>query len=258
MSQRTAMRPMPDLNTAESAVVAGEIRYSDGWVTGWHSHPRGQLLYASKGVMIVNSRAGSWVVPPNRALWFPAGLEHEVRMSGEVHMRTAYIDEARVEGVPATACVLRVSALMRELIVAATSAQLDYAEGSRGDLILRLLVQELRQSHVLPLHLPVPEDERIQRICKALIEDTANADTALQWAHRVGVAPKTVHRLFQKETGMGFAQWREQARLLLALRKLASGERIIDIAFDCGYASQSAFTAMFRRRFGVPPSAFFG
>lgn len=42
------------------------------------------------------------------------------------------------------------------------------------------------------------------------------------------------------------AQWREQARLLFALQGLASGERVIDVAFDCGYASQSAFTAMFR------------
>ncbi len=56
---------------------------------------------------------------------------------------------------------------------------------------------------------------------------------------------------------MTFAQWREQARLLFALRRLAHGERIIDVAFDCGYASQSAFTAMFRRHFGRPPSEFY-
>ncbi|MES0179056.1 helix-turn-helix domain-containing protein [Mesorhizobium sp. M0025] len=46
---------------------------------------------------------------------------------------------------------------------------------------------------------------------------------------------------------MTFAQWREQARLLFALRRLANGERIIDVAYDGGYASRSAFTAMFRR-----------
>ena len=45
--------------------------------------------------------------------------------------------------------------------------------------------------------------------------------------------------------------------LLLALRRIAEGERIIDIALDCGYASQSAFSAMFRRHFGTPPSAFY-
>jgi AraC-like DNA-binding protein len=71
------------------------------------------------------------------------------------------------------------------------------------------------------------------------------------------VGAKTVHRLFVKETGMTFAQWREQARLLSALRRLAQGERVIDVAFDCGYSSQSAFTAMFKRRFGITPSEFY-
>lgn len=73
--------------------------------------------------------------------------------------------------------------------------------------------------------------------------------TAGQWAERLDVTAKTIHRLFGKETGMSFGRWREQARLLFALRRLAHGERVIDIAFDCGYASQSAFTAMFRRHF---------
>jgi AraC-like DNA-binding protein len=77
------------------------------------------------------------------------------------------------------------------------------------------------------------------------------------FADRSKARPATVHRLFVKETGMTFAQWREQARLLFALRRLAHGERIIDVAFDCGYASQSAFTAMFRRHFGRPPSEFY-
>lgn len=50
---------------------------------------------------------------------------------------------------------------------------------------------------------------------------------------------------------------RQQARLLNVLERLALGERVIDVAFDCGFASQSAFTAMFRKHFGIPPSAFF-
>ena len=74
---------------------------------------------------------------------------------------------------------------------------------------------------------------------------------------RLGLTVKTVHRLFAKETAMSFAQWRQQARLLRALQRIAGGDRIIDVAFDCGYASQSAFTAMFRRHFGMPPSEFY-
>jgi AraC-like DNA-binding protein len=66
-----------------------------------------------------------------------------------------------------------------------------------------------------------------------------------------------LHRLFAKETGMTFAQWREQARLLHALRGIAAGNKVIEVALDCGYGSASAFAAMFRRHFGVSPSSFY-
>ena len=96
----------------------------------------------------------------------------------------------------------------------------------------------------------------VTRICESR-DGTATPSgpaTAHEWADRLGVTAKTVHRLFLKETGMTFAQWRDQARLLHALQRIAEGWRVIDVALDCGYSSQSAFTAMFRRHFGVPPS----
>jgi AraC-like DNA-binding protein len=56
---------------------------------------------------------------------------------------------------------------------------------------------------------------------------------------------------------MSFATWRQQARLLESLRRLAAGEPVTKVALDCGYASASAFGAMFRRSLGVPPAAYF-
>jgi AraC-like DNA-binding protein/quercetin dioxygenase-like cupin family protein len=256
------MKPQParehlgyhDTARPMAAMVAN---WPSGSSTGWHSHPRGQLLYAITGVMIVQSAAGSWVVPPNRALWLAAGVEHEVRMSGDVQMRTAYIDAARVGGLPPQSCVINVSPLLRELLVAATGVPVDYEEGGRDDRLMRLLVDELRVSGALPLHLPMPEDARIRSICDAIMATPSDTATAAQWAGQLGVSAKTVHRLFLRETSMTFAQWREQARLLFALRQIAEGRRIIDVALDSGYSSQSAFTAMFRRHFGVTPSDFY-
>ncbi len=238
-------------------MAAMEADWPDGGSTGWHAHPRGQLLFAIEGVMIVESSAGTWVVPPNRALWLTSGTRHCVRMSGDVKMRTLYIDASEIAGLPAITCVITVSSLLRELVVAAVKIPADYRDGGRNERVMRLLVDELRVSDILPLHLPIPADARVKSICEALIEHPADASTATQWAGKLGVAAKTVHRLFVQETGMTFSRWREQARLLVALRRIAHGERIIDIAFECGYASQSAFTAMFRRHFGVPPSAFY-
>lgn len=246
-----------DFHDTHRAMAAMEVNYPDGASTGWHSHPRGQLLYAITGVMIVWSAEGAWIVPPNRALWLTAGLEHEVKMSGEVKIRTVFIDATTVRHLPAKSCVIEVPPLLRELIVAAVYVPLDYHQGGRDDRLMRLLIDEVRESDVLPLHLPMPRDKRIRLICDAITEDPSETSTAEQWAERLQVTAKTVHRLFVKETGMTFAQWREQTRLLFALRRLANGERVIDVAFDCGYASQSAFTAMFRRHFGKPPSEFY-
>ena len=77
------------------------------------------------------------------------------------------------------------------------------------------------------------------------------------WARRLSVDAKTIQRLFVKETGMTFGQWRQQARLLRALELLASGQKVIQVALGLGYDSPSAFAAMFKKHFGATPSAFF-
>lgn len=246
-----------DFHDTPRAMVAMDVDYPDGASTGWHSHPRGQLLYAIAGVMIVRSAEGTWIVPPNRALWLAAGLEHDVKMSGEVKIRTVFIDASTVRHMPQRSCVIDVSPLLRELIIAAVFIPLDYQDDGRDDRLMRLLADEVRVSDVLPLHLPVPRDYRVKMICEAISEHPSDTSTAGEWAERLNVTAKTVHRLFVKETGMTFLQWREQARLLFALRRLAKGEKVIDVAFDCGYASQSAFTVMFRRHFGKTPSEFY-
>jgi AraC-like DNA-binding protein/quercetin dioxygenase-like cupin family protein len=246
-----------DYHATARPMAAMEIDYPSGTSTGLHAHPRAQLLYAIEGVMIVRSAGGAWVVPPNRAVWLVAGLDHEVRMSGAVKIRTVFVDPQAAPNLPRTSCVIAVSPLLRELIIAAMRVPLDYEPDTRDDRLMRLLLDELREVDVLPLHLPLPRDARLRSICETLIAQPDDVSTAEHWARQLNVTTKTIHRLFSGETGMTFGQWRQQARLLFALERLAQGERIIDVALDSGYASQSAFTAMFRRHFGMPPSAFY-
>jgi AraC-like DNA-binding protein len=207
--------------------------------------------------MAVTSAAGSWVVPPNRAVWLAAGVAHDVRMCGSVKIRTVFIEPGTSPNLPPTSCVIAVSPLLRELIIAAVNIPPNYAPDSRADRLMQLLLDELNELEVLPLHLPMPREPRIRTVCEALVNRPGETSTADQWAQRLGIGSKTLHRLFLKETGLTFAQWRQQARLLSALERLARGERIVNVALDCGYASQSAFAAMFRGHFGVPPGAFY-
>lgn len=246
-----------DFDHTDREVVSLVSDYPNGVSTGWHWHTRAQLLYAIEGVMMIRSAEGIWVVPPNRALWITAHLHHEVTMVGNVKMRTVYIDTDAIANLPKNTCVISVSGLLRELLVAATHVPRHYKTGTRDSHVMQLLLDEIRISDELPLHLPTPEEHRIKRICETLMHQPDDARTIEAWADDLGITSKTVHRLFLKETGMTFVQWREQARLLHALKKIASGDKIIDIAIDCGYSSPSAFTAMFKRHFGAPPSSYY-
>lgn len=79
-----------------------------------------------------------------------------------------------------------------------------------------------------------------------LQRDPGDGSTLADWSARLALDEKTIQRLFHKETGMTFGQWRQQSRLLLALERIAVGEKIIDVAWSLGYDSPSAFTTMFK------------
>ena len=78
-----------------------------------------------------------------------------------------------------------------------------------------------------------------------------------QMAKRVSTSVRTLERLFQKETGMTFGKWRQQLRLLQALRLLAAGQPITTVALSVGYESASAFIAAFKHFFGTTPARYF-
>ncbi|VVE24098.1 AraC family transcriptional regulator [Pandoraea iniqua] len=237
-------------------MAAMAVDYAHNTFIASHRHRRAQLLYAIEGVMIVAAPSGRWVVPPTRGVWLAAGLEHTVQMSGNVKMRTVFVEPDAAK-LPQASCVVDISPLVRELILAAIAIPLDYAPDSRDARLMRLLLDELTALPVLPLYLPWPRDARLARVCDRLVQTPADAATLDDWAREVSLSAKTFQRRFAAETGITFGRWRQQARLLQALEALAHGEKIVNVALDHGYASQSAFAAMFKRHFGVPPSAFY-
>ena len=231
--------------------------YPDGYVTPRHRHPNAQLLHAVRGVMVVDTDYGQWVVPPTRGLWMPAGVDHRLRMVGAVMMRTAYINTRAAPGLPTQCVVLDISTLLRELIIAVIGEPIPYVADSRAGRLARLVLDEIRQMEVLPLHLPMPADKRLLAICNAINAAPDDNTTVTEWARHLRVDPKTIQRLFLRETGMTFGQWRTQTRLLLALERLAAGDSVLNIALDLGYQSPSAFATMFKKQFGIAPSRFF-
>jgi AraC-like DNA-binding protein len=246
-----------DFQEVPRPVAAMAKDYPPGWVQPWHRHRRAQLLYASHGVMNVSTPLGTWVVPADRALWIPGGIEHEILMSGRVHMRTLYVEPDAAPGLPDRCCAVSVSGLLRELILRAVAMPVDYDEAGPDGRVARLILDELRVLPTLPLHLPSPRDPRLVRLCAAITAAPADGRTLAQWAREVGASPRTLARLFVAETGLTFGDWRARARLLAALPRLAAGEKVTSIALDLGYDSPSAFISMFKRALGSTPSSYF-
>jgi quercetin dioxygenase-like cupin family protein len=109
-----------------------------------HCHPRAQLTWAISGVMTLTAARGTWVVPPNRALWIPAETEHEIRMAGPVAMRAIYVDREVARVVGAECKVILVSPLLRVLMLEIVAAPLDYDENGRMGHVAALFLDEIR------------------------------------------------------------------------------------------------------------------
>ncbi|TDD32787.1 AraC family transcriptional regulator [Actinomadura sp. KC06] len=228
---------------------------------GWHDHRHHQLVYPSHGVLQVSTDAGMWVVPPHRAVWLPAGVRHSHQAHGPTQLRT--VNFTRDEPAFGGPTVLAVSPLLREVIIALTTDDAAAAEeGPAGDDGLtvrsrrnleRVALDQLRKVEELPLHLPVPADDRLRAIAAALADDPADRRTLAEFGRAAGASERTLSRLFRLQTSMTFPQWRAQVRLHHALILLASGSSVTSVAAACGYAGPSAFIEAFRQAFGTTP-----
>lgn len=226
-------------------------------VVPWHSHDWAQLAYPLRGAIRVSAAGMSWLTPAFRAVWIPPGIEHEVAMLGQVELRTVYVAR-EVAPLPLEACtVIEVSDLMRSLIESLSRVGRETpGDAERRDLMIRLLLTEMRQAPTLSLGLPLPRDRRLQALCEALMAEPASAMALGEWAVRVGASERTLARLFRDELQMSFGAWRQQLRLACALDMIGRNRPLGEVAAELGYASQAAFSAMFKRAFGVPPGRF--
>lgn len=221
-----------------------------------HVHPRGQLIYASSGVMRVICGRDIWVVPPSQAVWVPPDQEHEVYFPGDVALRSLFIDPTATAELPEQCAVLKVSPLLRELILRAVEIGEGYEREDSGWRLMQVLLDELRQARITPLHLPMARDRRVMRVIEALLADPGDNRDLEQWSKVAGASGRTLARLFVSETGLTFGVWRKRLLLQEAVKRLDGGEQVTRIAFDLGYQSLSAFIEMFRREMGASPGQY--
>ena len=242
---------------SERDVVAMMWEYSNGYMLEWHHHERTQLLYPSTGVITVRTPESVWVGTPEKAVLLPAGVDHQVKMSGVVEMRSLFLSESVVPDSATDCCLVDISPMLRELLRHVITIPQQYdPEGADGRLMQVILDQiSLTPSQVI--RLPQPEDEKIRWIERHLIENPADPRSLEDWAKEVGTSSRTLTRRFRDDISISFREWRLRLRLVAAIRSLAEGDSVAKTAHDVGFCSESAFIKQFKKATGKTPGRYF-
>lgn len=252
-----APRPATETVVADATsppLVARRLSQPGGYRIAPHWHVRAQFLFAVAGTMAVRTPRRAWIVPTSRALWIPAHTVHEIDMHGQVEMRTVYLDAALSAGMWPECVVLEVTPLLRELLVRVAETP---QEHRGGDALLQpLLVAEIRRLTPAQLDLPLPASPDLVALCERSIADFSVWRRNGEDASAMALSARTLYRRFLKETGITFSRWKQQARLLEAVKRLSGGAAVTEVALDLGYQSPGAFSTMFRRMLGETPSAY--
>lgn len=214
-----------------------------------------QLILAAEGALRVRSRTRLWVVPSGHALWVPAGHVHVIRGVGRVEMRTVYLPPGTAPGLAERIVVLPVTRLLHELILHSIERAPLHGGIPEHERLAGVLVDLLSEAEALPLELPWPSHPRALAAARHIWANPADASSIADLARIARSSARTLRRLFVRETGLPLGRWRRQARLLTAVRALAEGRSVAEVAREVGYESTSGFGAMFHRELGVTPGS---
>ncbi|HGY9568733.1 TPA: helix-turn-helix transcriptional regulator [Vibrio harveyi] len=243
------------INRLEAVVIPKH--YPNGHIIDWHCHQHNQLVYASSGVMAVETELKLWVVPPQRAVWIPAYEKHKVYMYGDAAMKNVYLLPSIDIELPNQSDVLNVSPMLREMIIHLSEQPADQATTEPYWRIVQVLLDQLKVAPQASIQIPLPNNAKLGQVCNSLLETPADNRSLKQWAEEINVSSRTLSRLFRNEVGMSFIEYRQQARLFHSLTLLAQSHPVTTVAFECGFTSVSAFNHLFKQSFEVTPGRFF-
>ena len=235
-------------------IRSAQFSYYAGQIDAEHTHPEHQLVYASQGLLCVDTAFSRWIVPPLRAVWVPAHTPHSVTAKVDSKMSTLYIDADTQPPNLDRVTVVSISPLLRELILHLVREQLTKAAHDR---IEAVLIDQLAADPARPLELPRLVDERLQAIAAAFERDPCDRRTLRELGADVGASERTLQRLFNSETGSSFGRWRTQLRLQHSVIELGRERSVTEAASRSGYRETSAFIEAFRSAFGTTPGRYF-
>jgi AraC-like DNA-binding protein len=216
-----------------------------------HSHRWNQLVYAIAGALTVNTQGKSIVISSEQAVWLPTNTRHSVGSLMGAEFRSLWVANNATRGVTSQTTLIRVSPLLRALIVEAAS--LKEEDRRYADRVIALILEQLRRATPISGALPWPTHPALLALCENLYADPADVRHNEYWGHELGMSPRTLTRRFESEVGMSLRSWRQRLRLFRAIELLGSDLPITEIALSLGYSSASSFIFMFRSEMSVSP-----
>ncbi|MDF7440631.1 AraC family transcriptional regulator [Proteus mirabilis] len=240
---------VPEEHLASVVGIAAEMGKHD---SGFHSHDRGQLLFTQSGCMRITLASRVSVLPPMRIAWIPPKLEHRVEMYAAVGYRSVYIADKFHHRFPTESEIQTISPLLREILERIAIADFDTQwEVGRYANLLAVFLDEIQQAKRQPNHLSMPSDRRLRKLSFDELPPPLQ-----ELAQYIGASEKTITRLFYKETGLSYQQWRQQWRLMKAIELLATHHRYLEVSQLLGFASDSAFITFFKKMTGQTPQEY--
>ena len=239
-----------DAAVAFSVQVAPDVQYIPQ-----HQHRKGQLILALHGAITWEVENARWMVPPQFAVWIPGGMPHSNRATPQAQLCFLFIEPGAAQ-MPDHCCSLKISPLVRELILALAQRPGNARQTPQNQRLTQVLFDELPQQAEQQLQLPVSGHPKIRLMVETMEAEPAQWQTLSQWASRFAMSERNLARLVVKETGLNFRRWRHQLQLILALQLLVRGMAVQQVALALGYDSTTAFITMFRKGLGQTPGRY--
>ncbi|MEM8748308.1 MAG: helix-turn-helix domain-containing protein [Actinomycetota bacterium] len=239
LNECRARPPAPD---------AGGTAGTDGFDEAHHG-----LLWSSRSGLEVRTPRLSLMVRPRSGLWIPAGLPYTVEATAP-WWTASFV---------ARSCPMawrRVSVVEFDDVIGSLLAHVA-AHPDRpwsADFVSAVVTHLFDSFAAQPVPLTFPTDPRAREVADGLVADPASALELSEWAPRVGASERTLRRLFLEQTGLTFRRWRVRLRAHGAMRLLADGQPVGEVARTFGYTSTTAFARAFESEIGVGPSEYAG
>jgi len=217
-----------------------------------HWHPQGQLIYASSGLLHVETSGSVVMVPSQFAIWIPPGIKHSVTANMPIDYCSLFVDPVASKNLPHHSQLLHITVLFKELTRTAASNEPGNVEGAVSRLN-SVIFDQLQQLQPARVALPLPSMDRLQQLVSHYMNKPSEQVDLAYWSHQLSMGSRTLTRTFKQETGMSIGLWLQHLKVLKAIELLELGETVKYAAYEVGYQQPSAFIAMFKRVTGQTP-----